>query len=157
MSIRNTMLFTTALIASALAGCRDPEPPVSHHTVRAKVWNIEAGVDDAATVIARHFNNKIEEKRDRGDDWFIRSGYDDHVESNERTRRWCECTIIPLSDTAADVEVTVLWQRDESDTGYGERSVSNPKWGVESHDQEMERRILNEVREALEKAQAERR
>jgi hypothetical protein len=48
-------------------------------------------------------------------------------------------------------------QKDESDTGYGNRSPSNPKWGIETHDQDFERKLLEDIRYELEKAQREKR
>ncbi|NUN47616.1 MAG: hypothetical protein HUU15_02135 [Candidatus Brocadiae bacterium] len=152
MNIRNWVLAAVAGIVAA--GCSEP---VSHHTVRAEVFNVDAAVDATTTVFNRHFNGKIEEKAKRGDTWVVRSGYIDELDMNERRRVYAKATITPLSDEEVDIDVVAFQQKDESDTGYGERSPSSPKWGVETHDQEMERRLLEDIRYELEKAQEYRR
>jgi hypothetical protein len=143
-----------ALAALWAAGCSEPS---SHHGVRAEVFNVEAAVDATTTVFNRHFNGKIEEKSKKGDGWFVRSGYIEMPDMDERRRLYAKATITPIDDQEVDIDVVAFQQKDTSDTGYGERSPSNPVWGVETHDQEMERRLLEDIRYELEKAQENKR
>lgn len=150
MTVRNIVLAALVGAATVAAGgCADE--PVPHHAVEQKVANVESGVDITAREVERNFGS-LEKKAKEGDVWVIRSKPEIREEMGKRERRYCKAVITPLSETAVQVDVSVISQKDESDTGYGENSPSNPKWGVEVHDQELERKILEEIKYALDKA-----
>lgn len=151
MKMRN--LLVAGLIVAA-AGCADK--PVSHHATEQKVYNFDAAIDATESVFTRHYN-KIESRSNSGDDVIVKSGWNDKAEMNERERWQATATITKLDDTNANIDVIVMRQHDESDTGYGEHSPSSPKWGVAVHYQDEERKLLKEIEYELEKAQREKR
>lgn len=152
MNLRNIALLG---LLALVAGCADE--PVSHHGTDQKVFNIVAAGDAATTVLNRHFNGKIVSDRKDGDVRIITSGYNEKIEMNERWRWQAVVTITPIDDTNANIEVEVMQQRDESDTGYGERSPSNPKWGIETHNQDSEHEIIRDIEHELSEAQRKKR
>ncbi len=151
MNIRN---IAFAGLLALVAGCADE--PVSHHGTDQKVYNFEAAVDAATTVIRRHYT-KIESSNGGDTDRVIKSGWQEKMEMNERERWQATATITKLDETNANIDVVVMRQNDESDTGYGERSPSNPKWSLATHYQDEERKLIKEIEYELEKAQREKR
>jgi hypothetical protein len=150
--MRTFPVLAAALIVVA-AGCRTQ---VSHQTARSKVANYEAAVDIACGVIDDHF--KVIKKREkRSDDtWLIESDYQvETLDMGRKTRRWCRATVTPIDDYEVDVLVHVLEQRDTSETGYGTNSA-DAQWSAETHDSELERKILEEIQYALDKAEENR-
>lgn len=139
MRIR-TLAFA-GLLALA-AGCADE--PYAHHAIATKVPNFDAAVDASATVLRRHYT-KIESITGNSDEKIIRTGWQEKMEMNERERWQATATITRIDDVTANVDVVVMRQNDESDTGFGERSPSNPKWSVATHYAAEEQKILNEI------------
>lgn len=133
-------LFAAAVLASA-AGCSSSPP---------HAFNYDPWINSTTTVLNRHFNNKLEACEEHGASRVIRTGYNEMTQMNERERWYAVATITPIDEEEASVDVDVFRSHDESDTGYGERSPSNPKWGVETHWQDEERKLLGEIHRELE-------
>jgi hypothetical protein len=148
--MRTLLTLSAAAVLLAAAGCRKQ---VSHQTVRSKVANYEAAVDIACGVIDDHF--KVIRKREKRSDgtWLIESDYmTETLDMGRRTRRFCRTTVTPIDDYEVDVLVHCLEQRDTSETGYGTNSA-DAQWSTETHDSELERKILEEIQYALDKAE----
>lgn len=131
MRIRTIAL---AGLLAAVAGC------ASHP------YTFDESVTASETVLRRHYT-KIESSKGNDNQRVVTSGWQELSEMKDRERWQATVTITRPEDEDDNpsIDIVVMRQNDESDTGYGERSPSNPKWGVATHYQDEELSISNDI------------
>ncbi|MEK7469788.1 MAG: hypothetical protein AAB074_20660 [Planctomycetota bacterium] len=135
MNIRK--LAAAVCLIAVVSGCSSP--PLT----------MDQTVDATHTVLRRHYT-KIESSEGGSDQRVVTTCWQELAELKER-ERWQATATITVYDDEEDpsVDIVVMRQNDESDTGYGERSPSNPKWGLATRYQDEERKLSDEIQKEL--------